>query len=273
MAKIQSPLLGYNTNVRHKGKVFHIQTEDSGIAKPHVITHLFADGGRIIKSVKTSYADKLDTPDLPALVKKLMQDQHKAMFIALRDGVYDDQMEVTTRTVAIVETSQTSPFAETSPESPPTSSDEAIELDESSFVEDLPPPAPKATPPSAVPPPMPSATVLSSGRTGLRQSAGWPPASTQTAPPGGAAPSGPPPLRPQAGHATSTAPLGQPTLLASSPTSPTSSVAPGTRSDKRTPAPAPRVGIVFGERLVSERSLDEVILAYLAGELGEKPSR
>ena len=94
MAKTQSPLLGYNTNVRHKGKVFHIQTEDSGVAKPHVITHLFADGGRIIKSVKSSYADRLDTPDLQAQVKKLMQDQHKAMFIALRDGVYDAQAEV-----------------------------------------------------------------------------------------------------------------------------------------------------------------------------------
>jgi hypothetical protein len=29
--KYPSPLLGYNNNVRHKGKVFHIQTEDSGV--------------------------------------------------------------------------------------------------------------------------------------------------------------------------------------------------------------------------------------------------
>ncbi len=46
MAKAPSPLLGYNTNVRHKGRVFHIQTEDSGVLKPLVISHLFADGGR-----------------------------------------------------------------------------------------------------------------------------------------------------------------------------------------------------------------------------------
>ncbi|MEM9194511.1 MAG: hypothetical protein AAGF12_35365 [Myxococcota bacterium] len=85
-----SPLLGYNTNVRHKGKLYHIQTEDSGVKHPHIITHLFADGGRIIASRKTSYAEHVGAQDLRAVVKKLMQEQHKGMFIALRDGVYDE---------------------------------------------------------------------------------------------------------------------------------------------------------------------------------------
>ena len=57
MTKAPSPLLGYNNNVRHKNRVFHIQTEDSGVKHPHIITHLFMDGGRILKSVKTSYAE------------------------------------------------------------------------------------------------------------------------------------------------------------------------------------------------------------------------
>ncbi|MCU0674600.1 MAG: hypothetical protein MUE69_17635 [Myxococcota bacterium] len=85
-----SPLLGYNTNVRHKGKLFHIQTEDSGIKHPHVITHLFADGGRIVASRKTSYGDLVGRDDLRDRVKELMRAQHKAMFIALRDGEYDE---------------------------------------------------------------------------------------------------------------------------------------------------------------------------------------
>jgi hypothetical protein len=89
-----SPLVGYNTNVRHKGKLYHIQTEDSGVNHPHVITHLFADGGRIIASRKTGYADHLGAKDLQSVVKKLMQDQHKAMFIELRDCVYDDDSTV-----------------------------------------------------------------------------------------------------------------------------------------------------------------------------------
>ncbi len=85
-----SPLVGYNTNVRHKGNLYHIQTEDSGVKRPHVITQLFADGGRIIASEKTSYQEHVGTENLGALVKQLMQEQHKRVFIALRDGVYDE---------------------------------------------------------------------------------------------------------------------------------------------------------------------------------------
>jgi len=90
MSKGPSPLLGYNTNVRHKGKLYHIQTEDSGINHPHIITHLFADGGRIISSKRTDYGQYLGSETLKDIVKKLMQEQHKAMFIALRDCVYDE---------------------------------------------------------------------------------------------------------------------------------------------------------------------------------------
>jgi hypothetical protein len=90
-----SPLLGYNTNVRHKGKLYHIQTEDSGVNHPHIITHLFADGGRIVASKKTQYAQHLGSSNLQAIVKKLMQEQHKAMFIALRDCVYDEDQAPT----------------------------------------------------------------------------------------------------------------------------------------------------------------------------------
>lgn len=86
----QSPVLGYNTNVRHGGKLFHIQTEDSGIKHPHIITHLFADGGRIVSTKKTNYAERLDEEDLHGIVKGLMKDQHKAMFVALRDGAFDE---------------------------------------------------------------------------------------------------------------------------------------------------------------------------------------
>jgi hypothetical protein len=86
----RAPLLGYNTNVRHKGKLYHIQTEDSGVGHPHIITHLFADGGRIVASRKTSYGEHVGSQGLQDTVKKLMQAQHKAMFIALRDGVYDE---------------------------------------------------------------------------------------------------------------------------------------------------------------------------------------
>lgn len=87
--RMPSPLLGYNNNFRHKNRVFHIQTEDSGVKHPHIITHLFADGGRIIKSVKTSYAEYVGDPRMAEIVKEMMKQQHKAMIIALRDGRFD----------------------------------------------------------------------------------------------------------------------------------------------------------------------------------------
>ena len=93
MAKFQSPLLGYNNNVRHKNRVFHIQTEDSGVKHPHIITHLFMDGGRILKSVKTSYAEHVGADGMSETVKQMMKAQHKAMFIALRDGQFDHLVE------------------------------------------------------------------------------------------------------------------------------------------------------------------------------------
>src|SRR6202012_1933306 len=93
MAKFVSPQLGYNNNVRHRGRVFHIQTEDSGVAHPHVITHLFMDGGRILKSGKKSYAEHVGVDGMQDKVRVLMKEQHKALFIALRDGQFDELVE------------------------------------------------------------------------------------------------------------------------------------------------------------------------------------
>src|ERR1700733_1125830 len=65
--------VGVNNNVKYKGKHYHVQTEDSGLARPHVITHLFADGGRIIKSHKRGYADAVSRDDVVAHVRALMK--------------------------------------------------------------------------------------------------------------------------------------------------------------------------------------------------------
>lgn len=89
----QSPLLGFNNNVKHRGKLFHIQTEDSGVRHPHVITHLFMDGGRILKTIKTSYAEHVGSDKMQQVVRELMKEQHKMMFIALRDGQFDHVLD------------------------------------------------------------------------------------------------------------------------------------------------------------------------------------
>jgi hypothetical protein len=80
--------LGFNTNFRHREVVFHVQTEDSGRANPHVITHLF-HGGNIIASVKSDYTDLLSEGDLEGAVRKLMENQHKSMLKQLSRGEFD----------------------------------------------------------------------------------------------------------------------------------------------------------------------------------------
>ncbi|MDB4934180.1 MAG: hypothetical protein JWP87_1152 [Labilithrix sp.] len=111
MAKFQSPLLGYNNNVRHKNRVFHIQTEDSGVNHPHIITHLFMDGGRILKSVKKSYAEHVGADGMNETVRGLMKEQHKAMFIALRDGQFDYLVEGGAPPAASATTAAAAPVA------------------------------------------------------------------------------------------------------------------------------------------------------------------
>lgn len=86
------PLLGHNTNVRHRGKTYHVQTEDSGVKRPHIFTHCFADGGRIVASRKASYAHLVDTPAYPDAVRELMRLEHSTLIEALTSGELDDSL-------------------------------------------------------------------------------------------------------------------------------------------------------------------------------------
>lgn len=102
-------LTGFNTNTRHRGVLFHIQTEDSGKANPHVITHLF-HGGNILSSLKQKYTEKLESETLEDDVRKLMEKQHKGMIRSLKSGFHDE---------LIAERLGPSCFEDTLPAAPP----------------------------------------------------------------------------------------------------------------------------------------------------------
>jgi FHA domain-containing protein len=85
--------VGFNNNVKYKNQTFHIQTEDSGLDKPHIITHLFADGGRVIKGHRRSYADHVHNDDVAQYVRQLMKAQQFEMALSLREGTFDDIIE------------------------------------------------------------------------------------------------------------------------------------------------------------------------------------
>jgi len=78
-------LVGYNTNISYKGTVYHVQTEDSGLKNPHIITLLY-NKGTILSRKKVSYASLAAEPDYKEKVRELMKDQHKAMIKELIAG-------------------------------------------------------------------------------------------------------------------------------------------------------------------------------------------
>lgn len=87
----QSPQLGYNHNIPHRGRLYHVQTEDSGLKKAHIFTHVFYDG-TIIASNKVDYDPESDVASIDEYVIGLMQDSHKSMIRSLRRGEYDEKI-------------------------------------------------------------------------------------------------------------------------------------------------------------------------------------
>ena len=84
-------LPGFNHNIKYQDRVYHIQTEDSGVRLAHVTSLLFI-GGNVIASIKTEYGELRAETDLKVRVLQLMQTQHKAMLRALVSGRYDAEI-------------------------------------------------------------------------------------------------------------------------------------------------------------------------------------
>ncbi|MFW5740461.1 MAG: hypothetical protein ACOC1F_08850 [Myxococcota bacterium] len=271
MGKAQSPLLGFNNNVRHRGRVFHIQTEDSGIKYPHVITHLFADGGRILKSIKTSYAEYLDSDNLQETVRNLMKDQHKSMFIALRDGQFDEMLEDPGQAASAARPAP-APAAPAAPAAP-----------DAPAVPDA--PAPTApTQAKTSPEPDEAAEPAQPSPTERKEQADDEQVDVETLERAAKAAQSRSPL-----FGSDAMPPPPPSLLAKRPsgsyravgsdsTDPGSDKEPSGRYSASRPAsifgtagPSESSGSVFGEDMISGKSLDEVILSFLAEEFGDPP--
>lgn len=84
----RSPVLGFNHNLRYRGVLFHIQTEDSGPSNPHIFTHVF-HGGTILSTRKQVYDASADVQ----VVKNIMQSQHKLLMKELRKGSFDAKID------------------------------------------------------------------------------------------------------------------------------------------------------------------------------------
>ena len=93
-------LTGYNTDIKHEGVIYHVQTEDGGTDNP-VIVSLIYQGGRILASRKTSYTHLLGTDDFIPKLRNLLEHQHKVMIKAILTGVpLTDQKKTSTESPA-----------------------------------------------------------------------------------------------------------------------------------------------------------------------------
>jgi hypothetical protein len=84
-------ITGFNTDVDHQGRVFHVQTEDKGLDNPKVESLIYC-GGEIIDSRQSSYAERAAGGDLQEEeILRLMEAQHQTMIREIYNGRYDEE--------------------------------------------------------------------------------------------------------------------------------------------------------------------------------------
>lgn len=82
-------ITGYNTDVRHGNRVYHVQTEDKGLSNPRIETLIYV-GGEILDNYRSSYEDLLAAPPVAeTVIQSRMDEQHRAVIRDIKNGKYD----------------------------------------------------------------------------------------------------------------------------------------------------------------------------------------
>jgi len=82
-------LTGFNTDIKHAERVFHVQTEDRGPSNP-VVESLVYVGGEILLSKKSPYDEHVHAGKIDEkAVRELMDLQHRRILEAIRRGRLD----------------------------------------------------------------------------------------------------------------------------------------------------------------------------------------
>lgn len=88
-------ITGFNTDIKHGDKVYHIQTEDKGLGNPYIESLVYV-GGEILASKKTSYAEQIKGGGADEKwIGGLMEQQHRTMIAAIKRGRFDGPAEAT----------------------------------------------------------------------------------------------------------------------------------------------------------------------------------
>ncbi|HEX9163340.1 MAG TPA: hypothetical protein VF980_16655 [Thermoanaerobaculia bacterium] len=87
-------ITGFNTDIRHNDKVYHIQTEDKGLQNPYIESLVYV-GGEILASKKTPYAEQIKDGVDEKWIGGMMEQQHRTMIAAVKRGRFDQPAEET----------------------------------------------------------------------------------------------------------------------------------------------------------------------------------
>jgi hypothetical protein len=96
-------ITGFNTDIRHNDKVYHIQTEDKGLQNPYIESLVYV-GGEILASKKTSYAEQAKGGVDEKWISGLMEQQHRTMIAAIKRGRLDATADPTKGSVPSTKT-------------------------------------------------------------------------------------------------------------------------------------------------------------------------
>ena len=266
-----APVVGFNHNVKYGPRVYHVQTEDSGLPHAHYITHLFV-GGNIVASTKTSYAERVADPNLAASVRSLMEAQHKSMLRRLISGEFSEMAERLSANhydpgVLADGSNQASYTNTAAPASAPAGAKPAPPTRS-------PPPQLKPTTPAVARPPPPALRPVAPAPKPASPPSAWRPSPPSASPTAPRTPGQPLPTVTRAPAQTSRQAI-PPRMVPVAPVTPppprAAPAKPGARPSlfSETPVEAPHEDLptLFAEELISEKSLDEVILAFLSADL------
>jgi hypothetical protein len=81
-------ITGFNTDIKHGNRVFHVQTEDKGAENPCVESLVYV-GGEIVASKKTPYVEQVTNGGGKKVVQELMETQHRKIIAAIQRGRFD----------------------------------------------------------------------------------------------------------------------------------------------------------------------------------------
>jgi hypothetical protein len=81
-------ITGYNTDVPHSDVVFHVQTEDKGLASAFIESLVYV-GGQVLAKKHTSYKEALEAGEGKDRIVALMDRQHRLMIAEIHSGRYD----------------------------------------------------------------------------------------------------------------------------------------------------------------------------------------